>query len=270
MTRSLPVGAALGRAIAFVPRAVAGAWGVLLLLAAIMAAPALLPATEQGARLAPLLALAGLVVGLAAEGALYRLGVTAEAAQARRLGLGFAGLQFGRAELRLAGAGVLIALFLAVVVLAAGLVLVFVANAVGLSEPAWPRDLSAASLRVLSWRTALLGGLALAAVWMLVQLSIRLALYKAATVARGRIVSLDALGLSERNFWRLLAGLLIATAPTWALVAWRVWGPSGAASPALVVVQAAVLAFVQAPLGAGFLSEAYRRLEYWGNLGDSR
>src|SRR5262245_61249256 len=117
MTRSLPLGAALGRATVFVPRAVAGAWGVLLLLAAVMTSPLWLPATALGARLAPIVAIVGLVAALSMEGALYRLGVTTDAAQARRLGLGFAGLQFGRAELRLLAAGVLVALFMAVVLL---------------------------------------------------------------------------------------------------------------------------------------------------------
>jgi hypothetical protein len=106
-------------------------------------------------------------------------------------------------------------------------------------------------------------GLLLLAFWGVLQLGVRLSLYPAASVARRRIVSVSALGLSEHNFWRLLFGLLITTSPSVAVLVWRSWG-HGLGSWSYVV-QVVVLAFVQAPLSIGFLSEAYKRLEYWRN-----
>ena len=104
-------------------------------------------------------------------------------------------------------------------------------------------------------------GFILLAIWAFLQLAIRLSLYKAATVARRRIVSVSALGLSEHNFWRLLCGLVVTLLPSIALAVWRGWGgDAGVYTGALV---GAVTAFVQTPLSIGFLSNAYKRLEYW-------
>jgi hypothetical protein len=266
MTRSLPLGATLGRAVAFVPRALAGAWGVLILLAAVVAAPALVaPGLVAKIWWGPVLAAAGLTVGLMADGALYRLGVSADAAAARRLGLRIGGVQFGRAELRLVGAGALVLVFLGVVGLAAGVAMIFAAKAVGVPEAVWSAPDAVAALRaaLAPWKVAVLVALAGASVWVVAQLAVRLALYKAATVARGRVVSTDALGLSEGNFWRLLIGLVVVLAPTWGMVAWGVCRPDAPGSQAYMAVNAVVTALVQAPLAAGFLSEAYKKLEYW-------
>jgi hypothetical protein len=266
------MGATLGGAVAFVPRAIAGAWGVLLLLAAVVAAPGLAPGLAAKAWWVPVLALAGLIVGIMADGALYRLGVSADVAGARRLGLGFAGVQFGRAELRLIGAGALVLVFLGVVGLAAGVALTFAAKAVGVPGAVWSAADAVSALRaaLAPWKVAVLAVLAGASIWVLVQLAVRLALYKAATVARGRVVSTDALGLSEGSFWRLLVGLAIVLAPTWGIVAWGVFGPEAPGSQLYVAARAAVTALVQAPLAAGFLSQAYKRLEYWDDGGGGR
>jgi hypothetical protein len=71
----------------------------------------------------------------------------------------------------------------------------------------------------------------------------------------------SALGLSEHNFWRLLCGLAVTLLPSIALAVWR--GGGGDAGVFTGAVLGAVTAFVQTPLSIGFLSEAYRRLEYW-------
>src|SRR5690606_33755434 len=77
----------------FLPRAWRGAWGVLALLAALLALPAATPDRLAGW---PALAVAGLqfVVLLMATGALLRLAVGAP-------GVGPGGLQLGRLEARL-------------------------------------------------------------------------------------------------------------------------------------------------------------------------
>jgi hypothetical protein len=140
--------------------------------------------------------------------------------------------------------------------LALGVVLAFAAGwlQVGFSRQEW---LTAPE----GWRALVFAGLILLALWGVLQLAVRLSLYKAASVARRRIVSVSALGLSEHNFWRLLCGLLVAALPSLALLTWRAWG--GSAGPWTGAVLAVVTAFVQTPLSIGFLSEAYRRLEYW-------
>jgi hypothetical protein len=244
------------------PKAWARAPAVLVLFAAVLAfscCGATLGATlGLGPWTRPVAAGLALVVGLMTEGALYRLGVADDAKAARALGLGPLGLQFGLAELRLLAAGVLVALFLGLVGLALAVVLAFAAGwlQVGFDRQEW---LSAPE----GWRAMAYAGLILVAAWGVLQLAIRLSLYKAATVARRRIVSVSALGLSEHNFWRLLCGLLVAALPSLALLTWRAWG--GGAGVWTGAVLAAVTAFVQAPLSIGFLSEAYRRLEYWRN-----
>jgi hypothetical protein len=247
------------------------AWAAELVLAVVLAAPFFV--IHHDARLMrlvlilwPLLVLAA---GLTAAGALFRLGVAASVSDARRLGLGPGGLQFGRPELRILGAGAIVSLFLGLVAIALAVAGAFLFNASGLAdleigglvERARAGEAGAAVMAVF---------LALAA-WILVQLSVRLSLFKPATVARGRMVSLDAMALAQGNLWRLAAGLVVVMIPSLALAA-LCCGPIGADAPSIAnlsparvwaVIDALGLAFVQAPLAAGFLSEAYKRLEYW-------
>ncbi len=255
MKRSLPLAASLGAAAAFVPRAFVGAPGALVLFFAVLAFPAYGASLGLGAWSNFLAAFLALVVGLAAQGALYRIGVSEDAKAARALGLGPLGLQFSAAELRLLAAAVLVGLFLGLVLIALGLLLAVIAGALGVSL-----DASEGLVARDPWRAQAIVVLGLLALWVFLQLSIRLSLYKAATVARRRVVSLDALGLSEHNFWRLLCGMVVTLLPAVALAAWRSGAPAGVLPG---VVSAAVVAFVQTPLSIGFLSEAYKRLEYW-------
>lgn len=258
MTRRLPLWASLRDALAFAPRAWVQAPLALLLFTAALALPfygaalGLGPAAKAIA--APLL----LLTGVMAEGALYRIGVSKDAKAAKALGLGPLGLQFGKAELHLIGAAVMVSLFLGVVLLALGLVLVFAVNAlhIGFNRQEW---ISAPQ----GWRVLTFAGLLAAAGWVLAQLSIRLSLYKPATVARGKMVSVSALGLSEHNFWRLLLGLIVVLLPTIGLAAWRTH--TQGAGMWTGAIAAGVTGLIQVPLAAGFLSEAYKRLEYWRN-----
>lgn len=256
MTRSLPLGASLLAALVFVLKALRQAPLALALFAAAIALHLYSDRLGLGhggriATMAPLL-----LAALIAEGALYRVGVSDNAKSAKALGLGPLGLQISAAELRLLGAGLQVALFLAVIGLALGVVLVIAANGLQISvnRQEW---LSAPA----GWRLLAFVGLAAAAGWVVAQLAIRLSLYKAATVARRRMVTVSALGLSEHNFWRLLLGLVLTSAPMVALALWRAKGPDGGLWTGAIV--AGVLALVQTPLTVGFLSEAYKRLEYW-------
>lgn len=255
MKRSLPLAACLRAAAAFTPRALGQAPGVLVLFAVVLALPVYGPALGLGAATNVVAALLALLVALMVQGALYRLAVSENAEAARALGFGPFGLQFGAAELRILAASALIGLFLGVVLIALGLILAFAANALGVTFDAH-EVLTAKD----GWRINVLAVLGLLALWVFVQLSVRLSLYRAATVARRRIVSVDALGLSEHNFWRLLCGMVITLAPSIALAVWRGAAPEGAV---MDLASAAVVAFIQTPLSVGFLSEAYKRLEYW-------
>jgi hypothetical protein len=261
MTRSLPVASSLKAAVVFVPKALANAPGVLLLFFLVLLLPIApqltgiappVPATWARAGVAVLL----LIVGTATEGALYRLALTDTRQAARSLGLGPLGLQFGDAEFRLLAAGFLVSLFVGLVVLAISLVATIVAGALNLDLATNAFDVGGEGWRLWVW-----AGVRLAALWIVVQLIVRLLPYKAATVARGRIVSLNAMGLSEHNFWRLLAGGLISSSPLLILGALRGW--NGLPTVWRMVAGAGVVAFIQTPLWIGFLARAYKSLEYW-------
>jgi hypothetical protein len=256
MKRSLPLAASLRAAAAFVPRVLVQAPGVLVLFFVVLALPAYGAGLGLGDQTMLVAAILALLVGLSAQGALYRLGVSPNLESARALGFGPLGLQFGAAELRLLAAEVLVGLFLGVVLIALGVILAFAAGALGVAFDE-AEGLAAHD----PWRVQALAGLGLVALWVFLQLSIRLSLYKAATVARRRVVSVGALGLSEHNFWRLLCGMVVTLLPTIALAVWRSGTPAQGAWAG--IASAAVVAFVQTPLSIGFLSEAYKRLEYW-------
>jgi hypothetical protein len=167
--------------------------------------------------------------------------------------------------LRVLAAGVFVALFLGAVAMALGLVFAFVLTAEGAHglDPAG------------TWRAALVGdpravilcGLVVAGGWVLLQLAVRLSLFRAATIARGRIVSIGALSLAQGAFWSLFAGLIIVLLPSFLLGAWE-GGLIGQgmvmpmSSMAYGIARAVFLAVVQLPLAIGFLSYAYNRLEY--------
>lgn len=279
MVRRAPLWACLRDAFAFLPRAWVAAPGALALLAAALAAPAALAAAGYGSPLVfAALGLVGVPVGLTAQGALLRIGVSRDLASARAKGLGPLGLQFGRPEVRLLLAGLLVALFIGVIaigLLVAGAILSGVA---GLDVGVFADE---KSLRRFvdhePWKAAVLGAFALAVAATFVGLGVKLSLYEPATIGRERIVSLDALALADGAFWTLLLGWIVVLLPTVVLfwLNWRATGQfelagrsaldGGTTDRAALVraaVEAAVTALVQAPLTAGFLSAAYRRLEY--------
>lgn len=257
MVRRAPLWPCLREAFAFVPRAWAGAWGALALLTCIASSlPLLRPTCDDAPCAVSPAVIAGWVAlvfagGLVLSGALYRLAVHGR--EAGREGLGYGGLQFARPELRLLGGGALVLLFLLIV--AIGLfVAVAILSAAALGEGGQSDRGSATAVRVFN----------LAAWAVLAILYVRLSLFAPAVVGRRRVVSLDALAIAQGAFWTLLFGLAVCLLPTGLLIA-------GLSTPAIVdsvgataaLVGVAVwLVFVQAPLLAGFLSAAYKRLEY--------
>ncbi len=264
MKRGLSLGAAIAEAVAFVPKAWVGAWGALALAVGLFAAPLWIPADRlHSPWILTGLIIVALVVGLAAEGALYRLGVSAGLAEARRRGLGIGGLQLGKPELRLVAGGLMTAGFVAMVAAAGAVVVSFLANALGVDLRDLPRA-PAANLAEADWRSGLVWAAIAGASWAALHLAVRLSLFKAATVARGTLVTLDAMSLAQGRFWSLLAGLVIILIPSFALAfAHHSHALTGLDHRTWVLLHAGVMAGVQAPLLIGFLCSAYKRVEYW-------
>jgi hypothetical protein len=267
MGRRLPLGRAFADAAAFVPKAWLEAWGGLILFGVVLAAPLFAPA-GWNLRAPPAVfgwAAALFVVGLVTEAGLYRLGVSDTAEAARRRGLGLGGLQFGPPELRLMAAALLVLAFLVTVSLALALVLMFVGAVTGVRpwEVGCPEHIQA-SLSSGDAPTIVSALSVVAAAFVLAQLAVRLSLFRAATIARGKIVSLNALALGEGNLWRLLIGLVASLAPTFALLAisGSKWALTSSNHTAFLILTALVTAAVQLPFSIGFLSSAYKRLEY--------
>jgi hypothetical protein len=255
--RRLDLARALGDAGRAVPRAWSLAWGALVGAAVVAAAPAL--GWPGGGAMGLLWGLLTALTALVLAGALFRIGVGEDAAGARALGLQPAGLQFGRPELRLLGALLLVLIFLAMIGCVLALVVVAVA---GMAE----LDVAAIQARRWgevgeTWKLAVLGLIGLIAVAVPLLLTVRLSLFAPATLGRRGVVSLNSMGVAYGSFWPLLAGLVTTAAPTLVLAALAVAGALKGTAAGLA--WPLVLVGLQAPLTAGFLSAAYRQLEYW-------
>lgn len=255
MVRQAPLWPCLRDAFAFLPRAWAGAWGVLIAFALVLG----LGVVSLHAR--PALPSAPVVVGwllvlvllkVAVYGALLRLAIFGR--EARKEGLGIGGLQFGRPELRMMGASALVFLFLTIVAVGLLVAVALITAAAAGGEDGTPSGAAAWVAR----------GVQIGAVLILFVLYVRLALFAPATIGRRRVVSLDALALAQGSFWTLLLGLATCLAPTpMIVVALSGWLPGGPDQAMLAAgALTAWLAFVQVPLVAGFLGAAYKRLEY--------
>lgn len=234
------------------PAAWAGAWGVLALLSVLIAIPALVPLEGwMGVAHGVVLALAG----LSAWAGMTRIAVAGDVDRARRLGLGAGGLQFGRGEVRVAAGLILNLLFLTVI---AGVLALAAVAVLGLAQVDLP------TLRIAAepvWKTAavaIVGAVALAALALLV---VRLSLFAPASVGRGRVVSLNSMGVAHDAFWPLLMLWLIVagTAAALPLAEARGW----IAWPLSRLIAAAVLPWLWGPFAATLLAAAYRQLEYW-------
>ena len=255
--RVLRLGETLRATIAILPRVWRGAWGAILLAVVVWSAR---PWVVGGAGLiwAPF----GLVATLVLAGALGRIAITENLPQARRLGLGAAGLQFGRPELRLLGAGLLCAVFLAMILSVVALVLLAL---FGMAE----LNAQAIEMRQWSsvgpvWKLALLSLVTVFALFAVLAFSVRLSLFAPATIGRGHMVSLQSMSIARGAFWPLLAGLVVTAAPEIALVVF--WGVGLLSGTAGWIVFAVVLACVQLPLTMALLGRAYRQLESWTAL----
>lgn len=241
---------ALGQGLRAIPRVWGQGWGAMIFVTG--AAAALATAPRDGA--------SGLVLGvclalglLMAWGAANRIALFGRDAAAR--GLGPAGLQLGRREAAMVAGGVLNLIFLAMIGSVLGLVALAIAGASELNPDALRGGDWAGAGPV--WRVALVGGVLAGSLWVLLVLIVRLSLFSQASVGRGRAVSLNALGIAEGSFWRLLILNLVV----FGLLAAGLTATGRGPAPPLAA--AVALTCLWLPFAAGALSAAYRELEYW-------
>jgi len=242
---------ALGETLRGLTSAWRGAWGAMAVCAALMAAMIFLPAGSWSGGWTWLVGLAVIASGLALKGGLLRIALKQPS------GLGPAGLQLGKPEARLLGAALLCLLLIVMIASVLGLVLLAVAGMAELDADAIARRNWAAAGE--GWKLAVVTLAGLATVFVVLSLFVRLSLYAPATVARGRMVSLDSFIIVRGAGWPLFAGLLLTSAPVIILAllssGGMLEGPGGA------LVWALVLAGLQAPLTTGFVAAAYGRLD---------
>jgi len=252
--RHLRLGEALSAAFAGLPRAWRDSWGAILLAAAVWSAAGL---TQRAVSLIwfPF----GLIATLILVGALTRIAVSPDPAAAKRLGLRPAGLQFGRPELRLLGAALLCAVFMAMILSVVALLLLAVFGMAGLdAEAINQRNWAAVGP---AWKLVLLAGVTGFALYGVLVMAVRLSLSAPATLGRGHMVSLNSMGIAQGSFWPLLGGLIVVGLPKVVLAVLTGWGLLSGVTG--WVVWALVLCGLEAPLTTGFLGAAYRQLEYW-------
>ncbi len=233
-------------------RASFDAWAAILLGAVVWGAGPFVPALARWPWV-----FAALIVTLVSTGALGRGSVAEDRSGARRLGLGPAGLQFGKPELRLLGAALLCALFLTLILCVIALVLLATFGIAGLDAEA---------IRLRNWATVgpawKLGLLAVMTISMLcavIVLAGRLSLSIPATIARRHMVSLHSIALTRGAVGPLVAGLVATSAPMILLLVMT--GAGWIGGVAAWIAWAAVLNLIQGPLTLGYLGAAYRRLE---------
>ena len=253
--RVLRLGEALSATVNALPRLWRGAWGAILLAAVVWSVQPL--ATGLGGLIWPPF---GLVATLVLAGALGRIAITEDLPQARGLGLGPAGLQLGRRELRLLGASLLCAVFLAMILSVVALVLLALFGMAELNAQAIEMRQWSAVGPV--WKLALLALVTASALFAVVAFAARLSLFAPATIGRGHMVSLQSMSIARGAFWPLLVGLMVTSAPKIGLV--LLWGAGLLSGTAGWVVFAVVLTAFQAPLTLAFVGAAYRRLDVQG------
>lgn len=250
--RRLRLRAALKASVGAFARLCSGAAGSLAAAAILLLSGQVSPDTVR-----PLIALVATAAVLVTVGALARLSITDSVADARALGLGPFGLQFGKVELRLLGASLLCLLFLAMVVALLGLVVLAIFGMAELDVAAiQARDWAGAGA---PWKLFVSIAVGVGAVLVPLMLAGRLSLFVPATVGRRQMVSLTSMSLSAGSGWPLLAGLVITSLPmiglTLAVGAGLVRGPGAS------IVGTIVWVGVQLPLTLAFLGAAYRQLD---------
>lgn len=259
--RQLRLGQALTATLPALIRTWKEAWGAVVVGAVVWSAR---PFVDGG--LVWAWTLAATAATLVLTGALTRVAVSRDPADARRLGLGPVGLQFAMPELRLAGAAALCAVFLAMIVSVAALVLLAVFGMAGLDADAiQARDWTAVGP---AWKLTLLAVLTLGVWFAVIALIVRLSLFASATIGRGQMVSLTSMAITRGVFWPLFAGLIIVAIPKFVLIG--LWAGGVLSGAVGWIVWAIVLNAVQGPLAVAYLGAVYRQVEILTPQGGAR
>lgn len=268
---------ALSSAVAFLPRAIGGAWlSLALLLALTVGGHHLVHHFQPHKPIGMAVLLALYVLKLIALGALYRIALFGKTA--RQEGLGFGGVQFGLPELRLFVANIVVVLFVVVIVIALFIVFAVAFETSGLAVGY--ANTRQAVMAMLCRHTTFADGIVIAyvvaAFILLVFVAIKFTLVHAATVAEHRIVTLNAMGLSSGNVGKLFTGAVILLLPfvaVW-LVILHLSAPQVGQAHLLPVawsthqVRIAIHMLMQGlnvilllPLLAGFFASAYMQIK---------
>ncbi|NEX94092.1 hypothetical protein [Caulobacter sp. 17J65-9] len=272
---------AVGHAVLFAKANWKSAFGALTLVAvttgAAFAAPYLgVPQMTLPAVIASALA------GCMAYGALYRRAFAGEHPGDVDFRTGPGGLQWGKPEWRLLGAGVCLMAVIAALMLTAFVVMVAIVLAggggpvlQGLSPGASPEAVSEALVKVLGPQPSALLSLVVMAFFVLVLwLGLRLSLYQAAVVAEERITLFRSWTLTKGRFWLVFASTVLVSLPSLTASAVTTAVESALGTPgangapvlplgavlAVSVLTALVAAYVQLPLATGLYAQLYRRL----------
>lgn len=247
----LPLRATLAEAFGLWPAMAVGAGGILALTAILWGA------AGWAGGLGWVVTTASLLVWLVAWSAVTRIGVAGAVEAARATGLGPQGFQIGQAELRLAGAVLLLSLFFAIILSLLGLTALALFGAAGLDvEALKARDWAGVGPM---WKLVLLALIGAVLIAAPLALRVRVSLFAQATIARGRMTSLGATALTNGSMWPLFAGMLLIAAPG---LIWLIVAVAAPLNGALTLIGWGLIqAGWQAPLTAGFLGAAWRRLE---------
>lgn len=209
--------------------------------------------------------IATMLASLMANAALLRLAFAAEHPGEPEFQIGRQGFQFGRPELRLIGAIVLLGLFfllailfmllLAFIFTIALVVAVHGQKTVPTGPNSLPPDVQAMlSLLILLFTAGLL--------WV----AVRVCLYPAATIASRRIQVFSVWKLTQGQWWRIFAAFFMLLLPALVLAAALAASQhQPAVQTAVAIVSAAVNAFVEIPLFCGLYASLYKQLRIDGD-----
>jgi hypothetical protein len=260
-TSAFSVTKALKSAVAFLPRAWAGAWlSLLVTLALVVGGPMaamVLKTPLAGLALVVLLVIAKLMT----QGGLYRIALFGKSA--RQEGLGFGGLQFGAPEWSLLAASLVVTAFFAL--MTATLFVVF-AIALSFSGLTHGYDTTTQAVQALIARHQSIDYVfivyIIGSALFLIFVALKFALLAAANIAERRLVTLNALGLTSGHVGRICMGLLVILLP-FCLICGFVGQGLGHAVQTHFAIRAALMAlyiFLFLPLTVGFLAASYRQI----------